>query len=116
MNKEVKTIVEYLEENREQIQGSSYYPDDVLTCKDLIMLMDYIKQLEEEIKKLKNMYNHHYKYASDMEGKYVMAKGVTDWLKIWLEEMLDKPNDIFSVVRVKDVLDKIKELEGGSNE
>lgn len=79
-------------------------------------LQQKVNQLEEENKKLKKMHNHLHKYASDMEGKYVMAKGVTDWLKIWLEEMLDKPNDIFSVVRVKDMLDKIKELAGGSNE
>lgn len=49
MNKEVKAIVEYLEENREQIYGLSYYPDDVLTSRELIMLMDYIKQLETNI-------------------------------------------------------------------
>ena len=46
MNKEVKAIVEYLEEEREAIRTKCYYPDDVLNCEDLIMLMDYINQLE----------------------------------------------------------------------
>lgn len=30
----------------------------------------------------------------------------------WLEDMLDDENDIFSVVRVKDVLQKYKEIIG----
>ena len=29
----------------------------------------------------------------------------------WLNQMLDNDNDIFSVIRVKDVLNKIKELQ-----
>ena len=37
-------------------------------------------------------------------------------LRSWLEEMLDDEKDIFSVVRVKDVLSKLNELEGGKNE
>ena len=48
MNKEVKAIVEYLEEEREAIRKKHYYPDDVLNCEDLIMLMDYINQLETD--------------------------------------------------------------------
>lgn len=120
MNKEVKEIIQKIEDVRDNpaILDDDGWCDNwmVMSAKECNILLDYINQLEEEIKKLKNMYNYHYKYASDMEGKYVMAKGVTDWLKIWLEEMLDKPNDIFSVVRIKDVLDKIKELEGDFNE
>lgn len=57
MNKEVKAIVEYLEEEREAIRKKHYYPDDVLNSEDLIMLMDYINQLEtnrdEAIKSIK---------------------------------------------------------------
>lgn len=34
----------------------------------------------------------------------------------WLENMLDDENDIFSVVRVKDVLSKYKEIIGGKDE
>jgi hypothetical protein len=32
----------------------------------------------------------------------------------YLEDMLDNENDIFSVVRVKDVLSKYKEIIGGA--
>lgn len=49
MNKEVKAIVDYLEEEREAIRTKCYYPDDVLNSEDLIMIMDYIKQLETNI-------------------------------------------------------------------
>ena len=51
MNKEAKAIVDYLEEEREAIRTLCYYPDDVLSCEDLIMLMDYINQLETNIDK-----------------------------------------------------------------
>lgn len=34
----------------------------------------------------------------------------------WLENMLDNGTDIFSAVRVKDVLQKYKETIGGTNE
>ena len=37
-------------------------------------------------------------------------------LRSWLEEMLDNEKDIFSVVRVKDVLSKLNELEGVNND
>lgn len=49
MNKEAKAIVDYLEEEREAIRTLCYFPDDVLSCEDLIMLMDYINQLETNI-------------------------------------------------------------------
>lgn len=34
----------------------------------------------------------------------------------WLEDMLDDENDIFSVVRIKDALQKYREIIGVSNE
>lgn len=37
-------------------------------------------------------------------------------LRSWLEEMLDDEKDIFSVVRIKDVLSKLNELEGDKND
>ena len=54
MNKEAKAIVDYLEEEREAIRTLCYYPDDVLSCEDLIMLMDYINQLETNIEEVSN--------------------------------------------------------------
>lgn len=74
-------------------------------------LQQKVKQLEKQNKEFRRLISHYYKYASDQEGKFVLAKAVTDWLKIWLREMLDNSNDNFSVVRVKDVLYKIEELE-----
>lgn len=54
MNKEAKAIVDYLEEEREAIRTLCYYPDDVLNCEDLIMVMDYIKQLENKLSRENN--------------------------------------------------------------
>ncbi len=57
-------------------------------------------------------------YAISLE-KYILkllkknSKQETNWkeLKKWLEEMLDNSNDIFSVIRVRDALNKMQELE-----
>ena len=46
MFNEGKEIVKSLEEKRELIEKKHYYPDDVLNSEDLIMIMDYINQLE----------------------------------------------------------------------
>lgn len=60
----------------------------------------YIENLEKETEKL-----HHYKTL------YQSLKKQKEELRDWLEEMLDNKYDIFSVVRVKDVLSKLEELE-----
>ena len=46
MNKEVKAIIEYLNEEKEAIRKGFYYPNDVLSYEDLTMIIDYINQLE----------------------------------------------------------------------
>lgn len=51
-----------------------------------------------------------YKEYLEKEKKHLDS--VIYELEKWLKEMLDSENDIFSVVRVKDVLDKLNELRG----
>lgn len=51
MSKEIKAIINDLEEERERIRTKCLYPEDVLNCEDLIKIMDYIKQLEQRIDK-----------------------------------------------------------------
>lgn len=64
------------------------------------------KQLEEKIKI--GISDH--KYASKCEDKVVfMELNQRKFIK-YLEDMLDSENDIFSVVRVKDILQKYKEI------
>lgn len=50
-----------------------------------------------------------------LEEKIEQLKEQKKELRSWLEEMLDNESDIFSVVRVKDVLSKLNELESGKN-
>lgn len=47
---------------------------------------------------------------------YQSLKRQKEELRSWLKEMLDNEDDIFSVVRVKDVLSKLEELEGVNDE
>lgn len=51
MSKEIKAIINDLEEERERIRTKCLYPEDVLDCEDLIKIMNYIKQLQQRIDK-----------------------------------------------------------------
>lgn len=87
---------------------------------------DYIHNLEREVKllqqennqlkeQLKDEEEHRIKIAKDREQTYKECLLLIEQkkeLRSWLEEMLDDENDIFSVVRIKDVLSKLNELEG----
>lgn len=74
-------------------------------------VINYIRQLIMENQKLRNVAINKHKYVSKMEDKYILEKSKKDQFRSWLEEMLDDENDIFSVVRVRDVLFKLNELE-----
>lgn len=91
--------------------NEAYDNSKTLYPKDCKLILGEFERLRRENVRLHELNQHYYSYASDQEGKYVMTKGVIDWLKWWLEEMLDNPKDNFSVVRVKDVLSKMEELE-----
>lgn len=54
-----------------------------------------------------------HKYASKCEDKVITMENQQKEFIKYLENMLDNENDIFSVVRVKDVLSKYKEIIGG---
>ena len=71
--KEVKAKIEYLEEQREAIETLCYYPDDVLSCEELIQVMDYIKQLETNWNELKKFINSGY-YDSYIYSSTILKK------------------------------------------
>lgn len=66
------------------------------------------QKLKNENKKLKKRIEllEHYKTL------YQSLKGQKEEFRKYLKKMLDDENDIFSVVRVKDVLSKLEESEG----
>lgn len=83
---------------------TGYYQSNIKTSRneDSVYAMKYasqqmiINKLQEENKYLNVSLIQKVKIISELEK--------------WLKEMLDSENDIFSVVRVKDVLDKLNEL------
>ena len=87
------------------------YSDD---CK---ILLEEFERLRRENVRLHELNQHYYSYASDQEGKYVMAKGVIDYLKIWLEEIQNEEFDIkghkgmCTDIKIDFLLDQIKKFE-----
>lgn len=76
---------------------------------------DLLKENEELKKKLEErtkMYQNAYKYGQRMEDVTITLKAEQKEFIKYLEDMLDDENDIFSVVRVKDILSKYKEIAG----
>ena len=100
--------------NEYYIQGSDHYliPRDVF--KELFNEMVNWKEEAKELKKqLENYKKLGFKYLQDKNNKLETQQ--KEFIK-YLENMLDDENDIFSVVRVKDVLSKFKEIIGVSDE
>ena len=83
-------------------------------------------RLKEEIRQLKKQLENCYCNRTDCSGRIKDSKQydslvqkVEDQQKEfieWLEDMLDDENDIFSVVRIKDALQKYREIIGVSDE
>ncbi len=67
------------------------------------------KQLEETEKCLKDMFHINIENDAELDKLKEQQKVFIKYL----ENMLDDENDIFSVVRVKDALQKYKEIIGG---
>ena len=101
------------------IQGSDHYliPKDVF-----IELFEEMSNWKEEAKELKEELKKCYCNRTDCSSRIKNSKKydslvqkvesqLKEFIK-YLEDMLDNENDIFSVVRVKDVLSKYKEIVG----
>lgn len=74
------------------------------------------KEYQQENKILKEKYeNAVADYETTMTEKNKLETQQKEFIN-YLENMLDDENDIFSVVRVKDVLQKYREITGVSNE
>ena len=69
MNNEIKEILEYLNKHKEGLKDKTYYPEDLLSCKDLLLLLDYITNLEKEKERLKQDLSYYQGYGADMLHK-----------------------------------------------
>ena len=77
--------------------------------------------LRQENTQLKKMNLNKHKYASEMEGKYILEKYKVDQLKSWLEKQVFNRGGSSIDLAIENhafciVLDKLNELEGGKNE
>ena len=94
------------------ISGIDYAKGNDESCTITFVNPEYIKRLEEENKQLKeNNQAMQEEMARTWEKLDVIKK-----IKSWLLERLDDENDIFSVVRVRDVLFRLNKLENKGEE
>lgn len=91
----------------ESLNGKLVYHMSLETLRRVIYTLDFLLQEKSKLTK-------QYCERSDCSGRIgtnrkneQLQKKHNDLIK-WLKEMLDCENDIFSVVRVKDVLEKLE--------
>lgn len=139
-NQELKDKISNMKESYETDAEAKFYDylskynsKKLLTANDYVelnknneMLMSYNQTLLKENQELKKQLENCYCNRTDCSGRIKDSK-VYDSLvqKVetqqkefikYLEDMLDDENDIFSVVRIKDALQKYKEIIGVSND
>ena len=89
--------------------------------KQLEFYKDLSEQLEKENQELKKQLENKYKKVGTLTCELLYEENTKlinqqkEFIE-WLENMLDNENDIFSVVRVKDVLSKYKSIIGDIND
>ena len=122
MNNEIKEILDYLDYGVNSLSISK--PPFKIEYEDIKKLLDYITNLQQELEKTDSITQScifngkkeskisYRKCLNALDKKETQQK---EFIK-YLENMLDDENDIFSVVRVKDVLQKYKEIIGENNE
>jgi len=80
-------------------------------------VINYIRQLIIENQKLRNTIIHKHKYASEMEGKYILEKAKRNQLRSWLEEYKENASNSLDSYDcgiadcLGDILNKLNELE-----
>jgi cell division septum initiation protein DivIVA len=92
------------------------YTPKIMLIPDYIEEIERLKKENQELKKQveerTKMYQNAYDYSQKIEGKAIILETQQKEFINYLEDMLDYENDLFSVVRVKDVLQKYKEIIG----
>ena len=112
LDKENKSLQSQLkskeEENQELKLELSGYRQAILEDKDMLGL----KEESEELKKQLEQYQEEVCILDMKTDENIKYKTQQKEFIEYLENMLDDENDIFSVVRVKDVLQKYKSIIG----
>ena len=79
-----------------------------LPSEDIETIKGYVEMIENENEELKKQLEEKEEWIKLLS---MFKKQQKEFIK-YLKDMLDDENDIFSVVRVKDVLQKYKEITG----
>lgn len=85
---------------------------DLLNLDEKDELHLFLMKFKDENKELKSLYETQTNFNKELLNKFSKKDRVLKELRSWLEEMIDDENDIFSVVRVRDILIMLNELEG----
>lgn len=135
MNEDIKRILKSLKDKYDDI-GLSYYPEDLLEPKDPKIMYNYIKQLQQENKELKQylkatnkglrkvIYKRKIWKRRYYKQKYIL-KSIERWLKIRIDAYegritLGKGYELTEVMNIELACDKrylrhIQELKGSDN-
>ena len=85
------------------------------------LLIEYINQLQQENKELKETLENNskinvaeHKYASRMEDKYLIEHNILTELEKWLEEKINSPKlSLIEIITFKRCLERLQELKEG---
>lgn len=80
-------------------------------CQDIEYVLNKNKELTKKYNEFKKGLRKVMFRSQKWKNRYYKERYIRKNLEKWLDSMLDNENDIFSVVRVNDVVDKIKELK-----
>lgn len=80
-------------------------------CQDIEYVLNKNKELTKKYNEFKKGLRKVMFRSQKWKNRYYKERYIRKNLEQWLDSMVDNENDIFSVVRVKDVVDKIKELK-----
>ena len=107
--REIRDYITNLQQKVEQLEKDNYDLD-----KDNQMLFEENQELKKQLEEYKDKINWYENFEVNKTIDKLRLKHNTQQKEFieYLENMLDDENDIFSVVRVKDVLQKYKSIIG----
>lgn len=113
MEDEIKEILDILNKNKNEIRTYCYYPDDVLSCYDLIKVLDYITNLQKYYNDIVNKYEELLVKYSDLQEENKRLNNIINGIEEFIE-YLDRETNVYLVNTAYTViLSKLKELKEG---
>lgn len=89
MNDEISEILDNLIKNKEKLKDKTYYPEDLINSEDLILLLDYITNLQKENEYLNNEFNNMTDYAKDLQQEIDRLNNVIEIMEKYFELIID---------------------------